>query len=296
MKTYQITDTCDPVSFVNLADWTDLGSNVPALVDENDFIIVNLSRSEPELCRLILEKISSSFKVSHSVMFTFCEEAHQFETRSFISNNMSSSLSRCQVMPLYFSVKKPKIANNVVENLVHGLLFGKFIAVDTPLMRIYSDMASMVDVVQSICRPHGKVAMISDASSSLYRVHNSEIIHRVSYYGTAEIITSFQKTLSEEKYLSSPISALPENVEVDGSAEECELASSKSVDGVFDGIKMANDLSSTSPIKCFPGLTSTPIKCCSEKSNSFYNISSQDSAYGSQEGAMSSLMIHTPGS
>ena len=70
MKTYQITDTCDPVSFVNLADWTDLGSNVPALVDENDFIIINLSRSEPELCRLILEKISSSFKVSHSVMFT----------------------------------------------------------------------------------------------------------------------------------------------------------------------------------------------------------------------------------
>ena len=294
MKTYQIMETCDPVSFVNLADWTDFGSNVQALVDENDFIIVNLSRSEPELCRQILGKISSSFKVSHSVMFTFCEEAHQFETRSFISNNMSSSLSRCQVMPLYFSVIKPKISNNVVENLVHGLLFGKFMAVDTPLMRIYSNMASMVDVVQSICRPHGKVAMVSDASSSLYRVHNSEIIHRVSYYGTAETITSFQKTLSEEKHSSNPIIALPENVEVDGSPEQCDVASS--VDNVFDGVQMANDLSSTSPIKCFPGLTSTPIKFCPEKSNSFGNISSQDSAYGSQEGAMSSLMIHTPGS
>ena len=262
-------ETSSTVSFVEYSNWSDFGSDFGDLVVDNDLIICIWRKSDPDISRMLLDRVVLMNRVNHSILFIFHDVNQYLDTIAYSKGNSKMALSRCSVVPVNFGVGKAEIVDNVLENATYGLLCGKYPVLETPLQRMYHKVENLVDLVKSICLPLGRVAMVSDIGSCLYRIHTPDLAQRVRYYGTQQAMSEFFKVLEREKSFPSHMNG---NEVFEGRNSHVQEVVSASTEEVTDKLQDTSGSSSVTNETDTP--STSQIKCDVN--------ASQDSCYGSQ--------------
>ena len=190
----------EPVRFEEISNVKDLQEN-PGKLDEFDTIILNMKQSQPDLCMELMNKIVRSDKPNQCALMIFPSEILQFENISCLRNNSLGQMEKLKIVPIYFNDSKQTTDNDVVENLVFGILFGRFSVLISPLKMAYSNLSQTLHIIQSVCPPKSKVALITEAGLPMIQIHSPELLHQITYFGSKGELSKFQLMLSKDKTL-----------------------------------------------------------------------------------------------
>ena len=165
-----------------------------------DLVILNMKHMNKDICMNIIGAILGGDKFFHAAVFVFPSELDHFEVLSFLRSQqtITSLIKDFKVVPLLFK-NDVKNAEEVNENVKYALLFGKLSILNAPLHVHYSDLVQLSNVVESICPPRVKVALISDPGVSGIKLHSEDFNKKVAYFGAQSDINKFKKKLDADK-------------------------------------------------------------------------------------------------
>ena len=186
-------------------------------------IVVDLKEPNQDLCMSIIISILRSDKEHHAGVFVFPCEASQFEVLSFL---------RSQTITLTDSRSGSDV--EVAENVIFGIVFGRFDFIDPPCKILYSDKKQLVEVIGHIAPPASTVAMVTDQGIDIMQVHTQRLLHRVTYFGFKKDLGKFKKLLSKDRAM------------FDSQNDTEDVSDAVTND---DNMESTTDESSTSPFK-----------------------------------------------
>ena len=147
----------------------------------------------------VIRSVLRSEKEHHAGVLIFPTEALQFEVLSFLRAQKITLNENLQVMPIMFQNSKSRPSREVVENIIFGIVFGKFIFINPPFKMLYADKKQLLDVIGHIAAPATSVAIVTDEGLPIIQVHTSRLQHKVSYFGFKKDLDNFRKTLGKER-------------------------------------------------------------------------------------------------
>ena len=248
----------DPVSFEEINEVKEVLERKHDL-DNYDFLVLNLKQGQQDLCMEVMLTVMRSPKLFIAALFVFPLESLQFETLTCLRNMYLGEMEKVKILPVYFNSLKQKIEGEMCENLEFGILFGKFSILLPPLKRSYSSICYISEIVEKICPPLSKIAMISDEGLQMIQVHSSELEQKVRYFGAKSDLSKFKALLAKDKTLHRSVSGgqgMTPSTSADSSSKSQPAETNSSRDGFevcFPSnllrTRKSSDESTTSPYK-----------------------------------------------
>ena len=147
----------------------------------------------------MLNRLIKIDKQFYGALIIFSSVDAHHKSISFLKNNSLNDEGDIRILPVYFHKQSGKVKNELLENLLFGIIVGKFINPEKPLQRCYSDVASVSDVIQALCPPKSKVGVISSPGQQMIQVHSHNFELSVKYFGTESALEKLKKKLCNDK-------------------------------------------------------------------------------------------------
>ena len=196
----------EPVKYHEVSSLKDFGEHA-AKLDGHDMVIVYFNNAQADFYMEIINKMIRSEESMHAALLIFQNESQQFDNLACIRSHSLGEMEKFQILPVYFNSFKQKVPDKseILENLVFGVLFGRFSILNPPLKRAYSSLSSssLSDIVEHVCPPEGKVAIVT-AGVPLIQIHKADMKHKITYFGTNEDVEDGES--SEESSEDSDVS------------------------------------------------------------------------------------------
>ena len=254
----------EPVSFEEVKGLKEMQEK-NGYFDNFDFVIANLKSGQPDLCMDIMHTVIRSDKVFHAAILMFPLESLQFEALTCLRNMSLGEMEKMKILPIFFNNSRQKTNGEVWENMDFSILFGKFNILIPPLKRGYSGLFNIVQIVNRICPPQSRIAMLTDQGLPLLQVHSADLEQRVHYIGTREDLSKFKLLLSKDKTLH--------NIK----SKEADITSTQPSEA-NEATASTIELPGPSKHSSFDESTTSPVKSQRDAFNT-----SQDSGFGSPE-------------
>ena len=147
----------------------------------------------------IMNSILGGGKTFHSALLVFPTEMEHFEALSFLRSQHSATnlIKDFKIVPLVFE-KKSNNFEGIVANMIHGLLFGKFSVLKSPMFVHHSDLGQLISIVECICPLQSTVGLACDPGVPLVKIHSQSLDRNVKYYGGKDDILKFQRKLDKD--------------------------------------------------------------------------------------------------
>ena len=245
-------DTINVIDFMEYDDIVNLFSENDHF-EKIDIVVLNMMDDSKDVCFDMVNNSLLSRKSYYARLIVFPDELHQFEVMSFLRNQ---GLDKdVKIFPLIFHCK-PTISGDVCDNVLFGVLFGRFSVLLPPINVYHNTIENIRSILQSISPPRPSVAVIADPKAALVQVHSKSLASGVTYYGLAAEIDKFEQFLqrnSKSQFVNKDRSS---NDSMGPSPGEVRTSGSEDVDVNRNSVKdspstavMTIDQSSTSPFK-----------------------------------------------
>ena len=190
----------EPDSALNILEFHEF-EGLQELKDENvfvkfDTVLLLLSQDNQDTCLEIADNICKSEAQYKSAIIIFPSEVSYFQFMSYIRGKDTSYLKHFEVKPLVISCE-PQNRQVFEENAKFGVIFGIFDGFKTPIKLVQSSISDLKCVIESISPPGGSIMVVSERLP-LVKVHNTELLGKVAYYGSKHEISRLKQLLSKD--------------------------------------------------------------------------------------------------
>lgn len=169
------------------------------ITNNYDMIVFNMKKMNKEVCMDIINGVLGDDKEFHAAILVFPSELDHYGVLAYLRRQQSeTSLCEFKVVPLLFRAETHGSAD-IRENIKYALLFGKLEVLKSPLLVCYSNINQLIQVVDSVCPPLSRVALVSDPGVPCIKIHNSHSERRVTYFGAQRDISKFMKKLGSQR-------------------------------------------------------------------------------------------------
>ena len=189
-----------PVKFATFDTATELFESENLLLN-SDMLIYMMKERNTSILMTIINAVLGGEKDFHAVVLIFPGELDYFETISFLRGQQAatSTITGFQLFPLIFRKETRESSNLVTQNVIFGLLFGKFSIFRAPLAVFYESILHLGQVVESICPVKTLLNFVCDKGLPLVKIHTVQFDRTVTYYGGTKEIEKFKSYLSTDK-------------------------------------------------------------------------------------------------
>ena len=160
--------------------------------NKHDTIVVLMKYFKKELCSDLINRIIRSVKPMHAILLVLPSEKDHFQVISHLRNQSVDMIEDFKIIPIVFN-KTIDTADDVHENLTHGILFGKFVILNPPLKVYYRNIADLISIVDCISPQQSSLAMVCDPGVECIQLHKEG--RKVTYFGPKSVIQKFQRRL-----------------------------------------------------------------------------------------------------
>ena len=141
-------------------------------------------------------------------------------------------------MCLFKKEKSTTIYNDINENVVFSIMFGKINIFHGSVMSVNDELSKdLIKVVKQVTPPNGKVAYLSKGNQKVLKIHGDEEKNiEVTYFVTkVELPRLQEKFLLQSVASRSRVKSKPPNTSIDDGLDESDIVSKqKSSNEVFD--------------------------------------------------------------
>ena len=223
---------------------------VRAAVENFDAVVLVMKEAAKDECVSIMKRIILSNKTFQVGFFLFPREIMCFNVLAFLRAQNTSMMTNFKIIPVFFTHGSSPPTDCVEENLRHGIIFGKFCVLDSPL-KVFQGQLKVEDVLKKVLPPESTVAVISEPGLEILQAHSENLSFKsVVYFGSDKDIGKFRNILSKDKLLLTNIESGAEDIHEEGNKdpENSELREDRTTS---TGKKSEDfsDESTTSPAK-----------------------------------------------
>ena len=188
----------DMVEFKDFDDLKELKeSGVFAKFDTILLVLGKLKKESAEVCLAIADLVINSPETYKSAIIVFPSEDLYFQFMWYIRGKDTSLIAKFDAETLLISCKSKK-HQDIEENVSFGAMIGKNISFKFPIKRNQSNIANLKDVIESISPPGASRLLVSDMIP-LMKIHSSELVGKVAYYGPPDEIFNFRHLLAKDE-------------------------------------------------------------------------------------------------
>ena len=188
----------DMVEFKDFDDLKELKeSGVFAKFDTILLVLGKLKKETAEVCLAIADLVINSPETYKSAIIVFPSEDLYFQFMWYIRGKDTSLIAKFDAETLLISCKSKK-HQDIEENVSFGAMIGKNISFKFPIKRNQSNIANLKDVIESISPPGASRLLVSHMIP-LMKIHSSELVGKVAYYGPPDEIFNFRHLLAKDE-------------------------------------------------------------------------------------------------
>ena len=183
-----------PVDFKIVTSVEEIFDDIDTML-EIDMVLFNMEYLDTSSCDKILLSIFEGNKSFHVGLFMFSNESDYFSMiRDIRKKICDEDLKDFKTWPLMFN-RPVESEEREVENVQFGVIVGKFLVSEKPLMMQYSNVSKLPNIVESICPSGARVLSVSHSGMAVHQVHNLKQTWKVLYCGAQSDIDALKKQL-----------------------------------------------------------------------------------------------------
>ena len=215
----------NPVEFVAYQDIKKVFDDED-ISKKSDLIIFVMSDLDKNVIGDIIAEVLGGVKEFHAAVLVFARERDYFDVLTYLRSQESTTslIKDFKLVPLLFKVD-PKSKEEVVENVMYGLVFGKLTLLKSPFVVNYGDLCQLRKVVESTCPAKKQIALVCGLGVPSIKLHGPDFDKKVTYYASELEILRFKKKLAADKTPVVVEETLSDNDEEEYESDEEEEAS-----------------------------------------------------------------------